>query len=177
MALDPNLSIIYNRRSVRVYAPGEISDTTTTQLLQAAMAAPSAMTKDPWRFVIVRERRTLVELAGILPGGKMLATASAAIVACGDIDTAFERQLSFMLQDCSASIQNLLLAAHQLGLGACWVGVHPMEEAIRKLKSLFKLPAPVIPVAVIALGHPGEQLPSRTRFNAEYVHQEIWGPK
>jgi len=82
-----------------------------------------------------------------------------------------------MLQDCSASIQNLLLAAHQLGLGACWVGVHPMEEAIRKLKSLFKLPAPVIPVAVIALGHPGEQLPSRTRFNAEYVHQEIWGPK
>src|SRR5204863_495597 len=75
---------------------------------------------------------------------------------CGELEAAFERQLSFLLQDCSAATENLLLAAHGLGLGACWVGVHPDEAANRRLKSLFGLPGAVLPVAVVSLGVPGE---------------------
>jgi nitroreductase len=168
------LNLIFGRRSIRIYAPGEIEDSTVTRLLEAAMAAPSAMTKDPWRFVIVREPVSLNSMAHALPGGKMLATATLAIVVCGDLETAFENQLSFLLQDCSAAIENLLLAAHGLGLGACWVGVHPSEPAILRLKSLFALPSAVLPIAVVSLGMPGEQPGPRTRFNADNVHREKW---
>jgi nitroreductase len=173
---DGKLGFIFGRRSIRVYSPGEIPEETVTRLLEAAMAAPSAMTKDPWRFVVVRERAGLSAMAEALPGGKMLATATLAIVVCGDLDTAFERQVSFMLQDCSAAIENLLLAAHALGLGACWVGVHPGETAVRRLKDLLSLPPSVIPIAAVSLGLPGEDLEPRTRFNNAYVHFEKWQP-
>jgi len=168
------LSLLFGRRSIRIYSPGEIDEGTVTALLEAAMAAPSAMTKDPWRFVVVREQPTLSKLAAALAGGKMLVTANLGIVVCGDIDIAFDRQLSFMLQDCSAAIENLLLAAHMLGLGACWVGVHPIEEAVNRVKQLLSLPTPIIPMAVIALGYPGEEPEARTRFNRDYVHFERW---
>jgi len=169
-----NLSFIFGRRSIRVYSPGEIDNNTVTRLLEAAMAAPSAMTKDPWRFVVVREQQTLSKLAATLAGGKMLVTASLGIAVCGDMDTVFDRQLSFLLQDCSAAIENLLLAAHALGLGACWVGVHPIEEGVNGVRQLLSLPTAIVPIAVIALGHPGEQPGSRTRFNRGYVHFEQW---
>jgi nitroreductase len=166
--------MILGRRSVRVYSPGEISEESVTALLQAAMAAPSAMTKDPWRFVIVRRPEMLAQLTKALPGGSMLPAAALSIVVCGDLDAAFERQLSYLLQDCSACVENLLLCAHGLGLGACWVGIHPSENSIREVKKLLGLPASVFPVAAIALGYPGEQLEARTRYNEACVHREQW---
>ncbi len=138
------------------------------------MAAPSAMTKDPWRFVVIRSPDTLSNLAAALPGGKMLATATLGIAVAGDLEAAFQGQISYLLQDCSACIENLLLAAHALGLGACWVGVHPAEDSIRRVKELLGLPSLVVPVAVIALGYPGEQLEPRTRFEASKVRAEKW---
>ena len=168
------MDLLFGRRSVRVYSPGEIPDATVTKLLEAAMAAPSAMTKDPWRFVVVRNPQTLAKMADALPGGKMLATATLAILVCGDLNAAFDRQLSYLLQDCSACTENLLLAAHAQGLGACWVGVHPSEDSVTRLKQLFSLPASAIPVAAIALGLPGEQLGARTRYSTANVHLEKW---
>src|SRR5579862_3594787 len=168
------LQFIFGRRSIRVYSPGEIEEGTVAKLLEAAMAAPSAMTKDPWRFIVVRNQAMLSSLAETLPGGKMLRTAGLGIVVCGDLDAALDRQLSFMLQDCSAATENLLLAAHALGLGACWVGVHPSESAVRRLKDLFGLPSAVVPMAVVSLGLPGEDPGPRTRFNGGYVHLEQW---
>src|SRR5262245_24681733 len=124
-----NLNLIFGRRSIRVYAPGEISEELVAKILEAAMAAPSAMTKDPWRFVVIRERHMLSQLAGALPGGKMLATSTVGIAVCGDRDAALEGKLGYLRQDCSAAIQNLLLAAHALGLGACCVGIQQGREA------------------------------------------------
>jgi len=165
---------ILGRRSIRVYAPGEISDDVVSQLLQAAMAAPSAVAKDPWRFVVIRREETLSAIAAALPNGGMLATAPLGIVVCGDLDAAHDRQLSYLLQDCSAAIENLLLCVHAVGLGACWLGVHPREDRVRKLKAILSLPASVIPIAAIAIGRPGEEKEPRTRFNREYVHWEKW---
>jgi nitroreductase len=139
------------------------------------MAAPSAMSKDPWRFVVVREKATLAKMAAALPGGSMLPAAAAAILVCGDQDAAFEGQLSYVLQDCSAAVENLLLAAHALGLGACWVGVHPGKESVARMKRLFGLPPSFVPVAAISLGFPGEAQPARTRFTATSVRDEAWG--
>jgi len=165
---------ILARRSIRVYSPGEVSEAAVTKLLEAAMAAPSAMTKDPWRFITVRDKQTLSKLAALHPGAAMLSSAAMAIVVCGDLDAAFERHISYLLQDCSAAIENLLLAAHAQGLGACWVGIHPGEPLIKRVKDLLVLPASFVPVAAISLGQPGEQPPPRTRFSADYVRPEKW---
>jgi nitroreductase len=168
------LDFLLARRSVRVYTPGEIPDEAVTRILEAAMAAPSAMTRDPWRFIVVRNPETLSKITAALPGGKMIQTAPLAIVVCGDLEAAFESQLSYLLQDCSACLENLLLGAHALSLGACWVGVHPDESALKQLKNLFSLPASIVPVAVVSIGHPGEHLEARTRFNKTFVHLENW---
>ena len=171
---DHALQFIFGRRSIRAYAPGDVSEAVVTQLLQAAMAAPSAGAKDPWRFVVIREPATLAAIAAALPFGKMLATASLGIVVCGDLEAAHDGQLSYLLQDCAAATENLLLAAHALGLGACWLGVHPREDRVWKLGELLSLPASVIPMACVAIGHPGETKAPRTRFNPACVHREKW---
>jgi len=173
-ATSAQLDLIFGRRSIRVYSPGEVSEPVVTKLLEAAMAAPSAMTKDPWRFVLVRDRQTLSKVATLHPGAAMLSSAAMAIVVCGDLDAAFERNISYLVQDCSAAIENLLLAAHAQGLGACWVGVHPGEPLIKRVREWLSLPASIVPVAAISLGQPGEQQPPRTRYNADYVHREKW---
>jgi nitroreductase len=107
-------------------------------------------------------------------GGGVARRKDAAQRDTGDLDAAFERQVSFMLQDCSAAIENLLLAASTLGLGACWVGVHPSEKTVHRIKELLGLPSSVIPIAAISLGNPGEDPGPRTRFNKDYVHFEKW---
>jgi nitroreductase len=168
------LQFIFGRRSIRVYDPVAVNETAVTQLLQAAMAAPSAVTRDPWRFVVIRNKETLSTIAAALPNGGMLATAPLGIVVCGDIEAAHDRQFSYLLQDCSAAIENLLLCAHVLGLGACWLGVHPREDRVQKLREILQLPASVVPIATIAIGHPGETKEPRTRFNCDYVHWEKW---
>ena len=172
--MNPKLQALFARRSIRAYRPGELDDELVRDLLEAAMAAPSAAAKDPWEFVVVRERDMLTRLAAGLPNGGMLASASVGIVVCGDLQRAHDGQLSYLLQDCSAAIQNLLLAASALGIGACWLGVHPREDRIAHLRNLLHIPPPIIPVSAIALGWPSEAKPPRTRYREQAVHQETW---
>ncbi len=168
------LDFIFGRRSIRVFRPGPVGEEMVRSLLQAAMAAPSAVAKDPWRFVVIREPATLKQIAALLPNGGMLADAAVGIIVSGDLEVAHDRQLSYLLQDCSASTENLLLAAHILGLGACWLGIHPREDRIKNISRILGLPPSVIPVSGIALGWPGETKEPRTRYNPACVHQEKW---
>ncbi len=172
--MNPQLDLLFSRRSIRQYTDREIPETMLTDLLEAAMAAPSAVARDPWHFLVLRSRDALNSLAGCLPNGKMLVQAAAALVVCGDLDRAHDRQLSFLLQDLSAAIENILLAANALGLGACWLGIHPREERIAAVSRLYGLPANILPVSAIALGWPAEIKEPRTRFNPECVHWEQW---
>ena len=172
--IDDKLGFIFGRRSIRLYSPDPVSEAAVQKLLEAAMAAPSAVAKDPWRFVVIRNRDTLSEIATALPNGQMIATAALGIAVCGDLPAAHDQQLSYLLQDCSAAIENLLLCAHILGLGACWLGVHPRELRVNALKQILALPPSVIPVACIAIGHPAETKEPRTRFNRDYVHLDKW---
>ena len=171
---EDRLGFIFGRRSIRLYSPEAVSEAEVQKLLEAAMAAPSAAAKDPWRFVVVRNRQTLADIVAALPNGQMLAGAALGIAVCGELPAAHDQQLSYLLQDCSAAIENLLLAAHILGLGACWLGVHPREQRMNALKKILSLPPSVIPVACIAIGHPAETKQPRTRFNQDYVHSEKW---
>ena len=172
--LKQKLDFILGRRSIRVFKPGQVSEEELRVLLEAAMAAPSAVGKDPWRFVVIRSRDTLVQIADVLPNGKMLPFASVGIVVCGDIEAAHDGQLSYMLQDCSAAVENLLVAVQAMGLGACWLGIHPREPRIKAVSKILGLPSTVIPVAALAIGHPGEEKEARTRYNPAFVHMERW---
>jgi nitroreductase len=172
--MNPKLAPIFARRSVRRYTDQPVADDVVQDLLDAAMAAPSACAKDPWEFIVLRDLALQAKAADLLPNGPMLATAPLGFVVCGDLERAHAGELSYLLQDCSAAIQNLLLAASTLGLGAVWLGVHPRQERVDGLRELFQLPANILPVSCIALGYPADTPEPRTRFNADYVHNGGW---
>jgi len=172
--LDHRLASIFGRRSVRAFTTQAVGDDMVELVLQAAMAAPSACARDPWRFVVVRDKSILTRIAEGLPNGKMLASASVGLVVCGDLSAAHDGQVSYMLQDCSAAVQNVLLAAHMLGMGACWLGVHPREDRMVHVQHTLAIPEGVIPVTCIAVGYPAESKEPRTRYNTQFVHHDKW---
>ena len=172
--MNPKLQCIFSRRSIRQYTSKEIPESLVTDLLEAAMAAPSAVARDPWHFIVLAERKNIDTLAAALPNGQMLKEAPMAIVICGDLSRAHDQQLSYLLQDISAAVENMLLAANILGLGACWLGIHPRQERITTLTAQLKLPENVLPIAAVSLGWPGQEREARTRFNPAAVHREQW---
>jgi nitroreductase len=172
--MNPTLHFIFNRRSVRKYESREIPAAMLNDLFEAAMAAPSAVAKDPWHFLLIRKRETLDKIVKILPNGQMLRQAPAAVIVCGDINKTHANEISYMLQDLSAAVENLLLAASALGLGACWLGMHPRPDRIDNIRRLFSLPENIIPMCGISLGWPAEHPGPRTRFNPERIHVDKW---
>lgn len=165
--LNPALNFIFARRSIRKFQQCPVSNEMLTDLIKAAMAAPSACAKNPWEFFTITDSMLKQDLAGCLPNGGFLSQAPVAFIICGDIDKAHGGEISYLLQDCSAACENLLLAATALGLGTCWLGIHPREERIEAIQTLLQLPKNVIPVAGIALGWPAEYKPPRTNFQGE----------
>lgn len=172
--MNPKLQSIFSRRSVRKYHDKVVPDEMITDLLEAGMAAPSAVAKDPWHFVVVKKRETLNRIADILPSAKMLRTATLAFIACGDINKANIQAESYLLQDVSAAVENILIAANILGLGTCWLGIHPRKDRLAAIIQLFDFPDNIIPMCGIAIGWPAEQPEPRTRYQSKRVHFEEW---
>ena len=164
-----SLDLFFARRSVRKFTGKSIDQELLEKLLAAAMSAPSACAKDPWRFIVVEDPERLKAVADGLPNGKFLTDAAAGIIVCGDLERAHGGELSYLLQDCSAAMENLLLAASLSGLGGCWLGVHPREDRVAHLRRLFSLPSTILPVGIAALGYPAENPPSRNRATSAYI--------
>ncbi len=148
--------------------PPELID----KVLRAAMAAPSAGNQQPWHFVVIDDRALLDEIARFHPYAGMLKQAPTAIIVCGD--ASLEQHQGYWVQDCSAAIENLLLAAHALALGAVWVGVYPREERVARMQELLGIPAEVTPLGLVALGYPAEQPEPADRFNRARIHRNGW---
>ena len=166
------LEAILSRRSIRRYGREPVSEAMIRQLLEAAMSAPSAGNGQPWQFVVIRDRRILDEIPNFHPYAEMLKEASVAILVCGDLR--LEKYRDHWVQDCSAATQNILLAAHAKGLGAAWVGIHPMEDRVTRVRMLLGLPSHIVPLCLVPLGHPAEQIPREERYEASRVHQDRW---
>ncbi len=166
------MEAILSRRSIRKYAPTPLSDEQLHGVLDAAMNAPSSSNGQPWHFVVIDDRRVLDEIPKFHPYSSMLKEAPVAVVVCGD--TSLERSKGVWVQDCSAATENILLAARAQGLGSVWLGVFPIEERVTGVRKLLGLPDNVMPLNIIALGHPGETKPPANRFNVERVHKNRW---
>jgi len=106
------------------------------------------------------------------PYAGMVPSAGALILVCGN--TEIQPEIGYILEDCSASVQNILLEAVHLQLGAVWLGVYPREERVRGISGLFHLPKHIIPVALLSVGVPGEEKPFEDRFDTAKVHTDRW---
>jgi nitroreductase len=164
------IQTILARRSIRKYTADPVRAEDIKTLLEAAMAAPSSSNRKPWHFVVVDDRKTLDALAEVHPYGKMLFEATLCIAVCGD-PTIAER---VWVQDCSAATENLLLAVTALGLGAVWLGVHPREERVAAISDILNIPETIVPLNLIAIGHPAEEKEPRTQYDETRVHRDRW---
>lgn len=164
---------LHSRRSIRKYTEEPITEEQTRILLDAAMIAPSAGNAQPWHFVIIRDREALKKIADIHPYAGMAAKAPLGITICGD--TSLEKYPGFWVQDCAAATQNMLLAATGLNLGSVWTGIYPVEDRVSAFRSLLQLPANVIPLSLVLLGHPVAPHEPKNRFKADRVHQDLFG--
>ena len=163
---------ILTRRSIRKYTDKNITKEQVDTLLKAAMYAPSARNQQPWHFVVVTERDVLNQITQVHPYAKMLAEAQLAILVCGD--ETLELSQGYWVVDCSAATQNILLAAHGMGLGAVWLGLHPREERKQAIRDLFKLPEKIQPLSLISIGYPDEKKEMPERFKPERIHYNKW---
>ena len=169
------IQAIMTRTSIRAFLDKPVSDDTIEILLKAAMAAPSAKNSQPWAFVVIKDRGILESLGASLPNAKMTATAPAAVAICGVLDKALPGEArEYWIQDAAAATENFLLAAHALGLGAVWTGVHPISERIKILKDTLKLPENVEPFCLIPFGWPAAPAAIKDKWDPSIVHQDKW---
>jgi len=166
------MDAILTRRSIRAYTNEPVGEKLVETLLRAAMAAPSAGNQQPWQFVVIDDRATLDAIPGFHPYSAMLKQAPLAVVVCGDARVA--KMPQYCDQDCSAATQNLLLAAHALGLGAVWLGVHPEPDRVAATRKLLHLPDEVTPLCVVAIGRPAEQKEPADRYDPTRVRRNRW---
>lgn len=168
------LEVIYTRRSVRSFTGEGISREDLMKLLRAGMSAPSAVNVQPWSFIVVTDRTTLDKLCDKLPHAKMLDKAGAAIVVCGipDKDEVFSKD--YWVMDCSAASQNILLAAHALGLGSVWTAVHVDKERVKTVREILNIPDNIIPLNVLPIGVPKGSGQPIDKFKEENIHWERW---
>lgn len=167
---------IMTRTSIRQYTDETVSKADIETMLRAGMAAPTAVNRQPWHFVAVTDKAKLAELAG--RRGGMIKQAGVAIVVCGNMDKAMQGPgQAFWVQDCSAATENILLAANAIGLGAVWTGCYPMDDRVAEVSKTLKLPEAIVPLCVIAIGHPAEQPAPKDKWKPENVSYNEFGGK
>ena len=166
------IEALITRRSIRSFTSRPVSLDLVRELIRAAMHAPSAGNEQPWHFVILTNREILDRISEFHPYAGMVSECPVAVLACADPRQ--EKHPGMWLQDLSAATENLLLAAHAHGLGAVWVALHPREDRVQAMQKLVQLPEPIIPFALIPIGHPAEKTDPEERFRPELIHLDKW---
>lgn len=170
------LQLILGRKSVRRYTGEKLTAAELRLLTRAGMAAPSARDKRPWYFIEISEEEVLLELAAGLPNARMLPEAGQAILVLGDLERApLGAGSDYWVQDTSAATENILLAAEALGLGACWTALHPMEDRVAHARVTLELPEKVVPLCLIAVGHPQGPQMVKEKFDLTRIFANRWG--
>lgn len=160
---------ILKRRSTRDFLEQEISDDLINELLESAMAAPSACNKRPWEFYVIKNKEIQAKLRKVSRYSDY--QSSLIIVVAADTKRSLsKRPNDFWIQDCSAAIENMLLTATSLRIGSCWCGLFPMVTPQKRVQSILELTDNIIPLALIHFGYPKVEVPPRTQYEEKYVH-------
>lgn len=171
MALDA----ILTRTSIRKFTDQTLSKEQTETLLRAGMAAPSACNKQPWRFVVVEEQSMRDSIVAEMSSAAPAAKAPSLLVVCGDATRTLEGEgFDYWVEDCAAVTENILLAAHAMGLGAVWLGIYPKKDRSAAISRLLSLPDDIMPFGMVAVGYPAETHAPKDKWHPEYVHYGKW---
>ena len=163
---------ILRRRSIRKYTNKSVDEEMINQILEAGFYAPTARNTQSNEFIVIREHGVLNTLAEVHPYGKMLTTAAFAVVVCGSRER--EPLEQYLNTNGCAAMQNMLLTAHSLGLGAVWLGVYPREDRMNGIAGVLNIPENFMPVQMFAAGWPDEQKAHPERFREDAVHYDSW---
>ncbi len=168
-AQNPAIENILTRRSIRSYTDQDVEPEKLEAILEAGMAAPSGKNGQPWDFIVLTRREILDEMAERLPYAKMLREARVAIAVCAD-----RTKSPYWYVDCSAAAENILLAAHALGLGAVWTATYPYRDRMDVVKELCGLPGSYDSLCVIPVGYPAREARPKDNFDAGKIHHEVY---
>ena len=169
---------ILSRSSIRSYESRSVEKEKIEKLLKAGMAAPSAANRQPWHLVAITDKDVLQKVADANPNAGFAAKAPLVIVVCGDTDQALPGDgQAFWVQDCSAVSENILLAAHAMGLGAVWTGFYPIQERCRALADVLGLPSNIVPLNAIVIGYPKAPGTPKDKWDAAKVSYNHFGGK
>jgi len=166
------IKAIISRRSIRKYKKKPIEKKLIKDLIEIGMTAPSAGNEQPWHYIIIDNREILNKITKFHPHSKMLNEADCAILIC--FDKNLEKHKDMAVQDCSASTQNIMIAANSFGIGSVWLGIYPREDRIIGIKNLFKFPENIIPFSIISLGYPAEMKNIEDRYKINRIHYNKW---
>ena len=167
------LDVIMTRTSIRAFTGEPVSKDMLETILKAGMAAPTGMNAQPWRFVVLTDQVKIKEIFGTGFRSEMYTTAGAVIVVCGEAETD-GRPNMFWYEDCSAATENILLAAHALGLGAVWTAGYPAMDRVTPVSEALGIPSNVLPLCVVPLGYPAENPDPKDKWKPENIHWEKW---
>lgn len=169
------LDNILARTSIRAYQDRPVEQDKIEKLLRAGMAAPSAVDKRPWHFIVVTDRQVLQGLSQANPNAGMAAKAPLAIVVCGDKTKALTRVPDYWVQDVSAATENILLAAQAMGLGAVWTGTYPVADRCEKVAATLSLPEHIVPFCTIVVGYPERNQMPKNKWDESNISYNTYG--
>lgn len=158
---------LFHRTSVRKYLDKKVEDKKIEMMLKGAMAAPSAGNQQPWEFYVVKNKETIEKLSKTSPYASCCASAPLAFVACYHIKC---RMPEYAHIDMSAAVENLLLEADSLGLGAVWLGIAPLKKRMDAVREVLNIPEDLEAFAIIPCGYPESVRPQQDRFDKDRIH-------
>ena len=174
------LSLLEKRRSIRKFLDQDVASAKVEVLIESALRAPSSMGRNPWEFIIIRDRELLGKLSKSKPyGAAFLKNAPLGIVVCAD-----PAKCDVWIEDASIATIFLLLGAESIGLGGCWIQIRKRMHDEHKtskayISELLNIPENLEIEAIVAIGYPAEQKPTHPKENLRYgkVHYERFGEK
>ncbi|MCL5099077.1 MAG: nitroreductase family protein [Candidatus Omnitrophica bacterium] len=166
------LKAIHTRHSIRFFTAEPVDDQRIEDIIAAGMMACSAGNERPWHFIVIRQRKTLQAISRSHLYATAVKRAPVAILVCGDLTQ--DKYDGYWVQDCAAATQNMLLLAHNLGLGSVWIGLHPRSQRVADIRAIIPLPEHIVPFSILPLGYPAEVKINENRFNHGRIHYEKW---
>lgn len=162
---------ILTRTSIRKFEQRPVEQSKVMALLRAGMAAPTARDRRPWHFVVLNDTAVSHTYASKMRHhGEMIAQSPLVIYACGDTTQMMPGQArDFWIQDVSCASENILLAAHAMGLGAVWTSVYPEARKVKGVSEALRLPGNLIPLNCILIGYPAENHQPLDKWDEEKI--------
>ncbi len=170
------LKALATRKSVRRFTQEGITFEDIKKILTAGMSGPSCMNKRMWSFVVIRNKEVLGKLA-VANGlySTPLRESALGILVCGDMSRALSEDPDYWVIDASIATQNMVLAAHDLGIGSVWLGCWPCEDRVQEVAEVMKLPEHIVPHSILALGYAEEpDMTERDLYESDRVHFDEW---